>query len=89
MTEPEAKSHCDHGWIHVCGGPHDSELVEQDVPVFDEAGKPTGKMERGLVSVLITPIAEGGCKTIRCDTHCSCFAPEGVHEDECALAVKS
>lgn len=25
------------------------------------------------------------CLTVRCPEHCSCFAPDGVHIEECAL----
>ena len=63
-----AKHDCDHGWVHVCGGPH----------------APADKSDtRTLV-----PVAEGGCVTVRCDQHCSCFAPEGVHDADCARAKK-
>ncbi len=57
--------HCDYGWIHSCGGPH-------DVPEGDDR-------------TVVVPISPDGCKTYRCDTHCSCFIPDDVHVVECAL----
>ena len=32
------------------------------------------------------PAEEGGCRTVRCDKHCSCFAPDGEHDALCAKA---
>lgn len=29
------------------------------------------------------PATEGGCLTVRCEIHCSCFAPDGVHDPDC------
>jgi hypothetical protein len=81
---------CDHGWVHLCGGPHDLVLEEQDVPVVVD-GEPTGETTRELVSVYPEghvperPAAAGGCLTVRCETHCSCFAPDGVHDPDCFL----
>lgn len=76
---------CDNGWIHLCGGPHGNELVERTDPT-------TGETE--YVSVVaeghvpMRPASEGGCQTVRCQTHCSCFGPDGVHDTDCALATE-
>ena len=86
MTEPEVPD-CDHGWVHVCGGPHDMVTVTQEVQVRDEDGQFTGENEIVEVPQMRTPYAEGGCQTVRCPHHCSCFRPDGVHEPECALAT--
>lgn len=56
---------CDHGWVHLCGGPH-------DVPDGDK---------RKVVAVRSPE--DGGCQTVRCANHCSCFAPDGEHDLEC------
>lgn len=67
---------CDNGWTHLCGVQHDREI--QVDPETDELV--TGFAEGS------GPVAVGGCQTVRCETHCSCFFPDGVHHEDCAKA---
>lgn len=88
MKAQYANDCCDNGWRHLCGGPHGTMLVEQTVTNTD-----TGEAETALVEVPADgnvperPEDEGGCQTIRCTVHCSCFAPDGEHLEGCALAT--
>jgi hypothetical protein len=82
MTEP---NDCDNGWIHLCGGPHTGVLQEVTL-VNPQTGEQTTEMQ-SAPQTPYRPAAEGGCQTVRCTVHCSCFGPDGVHDPECALAV--
>jgi hypothetical protein len=85
VTEDEVKAQydndcCDNGWRHLCGGTHD--LVEREVEYTDPE---SGEVTMRVMPVLSTPIRPEGCATVRCEIHCSCFHPDGVHDEECAL----
>lgn len=91
MSDPGAQYEngcCDHGWVHLCGGSHDTTLVEVD-STNPETGEPDGKMmvEQYVPPSMppMTPV-EGGCQTVRCKKHCSCFVPDGAHVPECSQA---
>lgn len=89
MTEPDAGAQyandcCDNGWIHLCGGPHDEFTTAPQTNI----NPATGEEETVEVPVMTNPPLPTGCQTVRCEVHCSCFAPNFEHQPGCALATE-